>query len=87
MPSRFELEQMDPNAVVDTPYGQMVTNPESGRRELVFSPEGKQAYAAEQQRIRSKFGPNPFRNLPGAPQMEVEPGKPAFDPFSGRWIS
>lgn len=87
MPSRLELEQMDPNAIVDSPYGQLVTNPETGKRELQFTPEGKQRYGAEVQRLRSKLGPNPFRNIPGAPEMEIEPGKPVFDAFSGRWVS
>lgn len=85
-PSRGELAQYDPNTVIDTPYGQLVTNPETGQRELNFTPQGKIAYAKETQRLRSRLGPNPARGMRGAPEMEIEPGKPVFDAFNGRWV-
>ena len=77
---------MPPEAVVNTPYGQMVMG-EDGKRQLVFTPEGKQLWAQEQQRIRQKMGPNPVRHDPNAPQMDITPGKPAFDPFGLGWMS
>lgn len=82
MPSRSELVGVDPSVAIDTPYGQMVTDPNTGQRELVFTPEGKQLYAQEKVRLEKAFGPSPVAGMPGAPPPPVEPGKLAYNPFS-----
>lgn len=86
MPSRGELVGIDPSVAIDTPYGQMVTNPDTGQRELVFTPEGKVLWGQETQRLIQAYGPTPVAGLVGAPQPPVEPGRLAYNPFGVGWV-
>lgn len=87
LPSRAELIGVDPSVAIDTPYGQMVTNPDTGKRELVFTPEGKQLWGQEVQRLTKAYGPTPAAGLAGAPTPPVEPGRRSYNPFTGMWSS
>lgn len=80
VPSRSELMGMPPGTQVQTPYGTM-----DSTGKLNLSPEGQAKYKEAVVQRRKAFGPHPFANMPGAPEMPINLGKPAFNPFSGRW--
>jgi hypothetical protein len=86
MPSRFELETVQPGTAVDTPYGQIVAGAD-GRQEIQFTPEGKQLWAQEISRMRRDYGASPVGGDANAPKPKMTPGKSFFNPFLGRWGS
>lgn len=81
MPSRAELATLPSGTSVQTPFG--TVTPDGG---IAFTPEGAQQYQAAVVQRRKSFGQHPFANDPSAPQPPVEPGRSAFNPFTGTWL-
>lgn len=83
MPSGFDMRTLQPGEQAQTPWGPAVMG-EDGKPRIQFTPEGEQAYrqavVAERKKIRLPAGFEPL-----ADSLPVTPGRPIFDPFSGKW--
>jgi hypothetical protein len=86
MPSRLELEGVQPGTVPMTPYGP-ITIGADGKQEIQFTPEGKVAWATEVNRMQKDYGPTPVGGDPNAPKPRVTPGKQFYNPFTDTWGS
>jgi hypothetical protein len=81
VPSRSELQGLPPGAQVQTPFGVVGEDGEPKPR----TPEEAQRYQAAVVAKRREFGPHPFAGVAGAPPPPLRLGRPAFNPFSGKW--
>jgi hypothetical protein len=80
VPTRGELSQLPPGVQVATPYGTVGSD-----GQLQLSPEGRVLHQQALQKKLQEWGPSPFAGDPNAPKPNIRLGKPAVNPFTGRW--
>jgi hypothetical protein len=85
-PSRRQLASYPPGTAIETPYGPIVENPETGRRSVQLTPAGQARYMKDVAAMKTRLSPHPAVGDPNAPQPNLVPGRPFFDPFGGRFI-
>ena len=81
VPTAAEMSQLPEGTTVTTPYG---TVDASGK--LTPNEATQQKYREAVVARRKQFGPHPFASDPNAPQVNVELGKPSYNPFTGQWL-
>lgn len=86
-PSRRDYVGMLPGTGIGTPYG-VATIGADGNPIIQFSsPEHEARYRNDESQYKGRFGPTPLSRFPGAPQPTIQLGRPAFNPFTGTWLT
>lgn len=87
VPSRADYIGMLPGTQIGTPYGPASVGAD-GHPVISFpSPEHEARYRADETQYASGYGPTPLSQFPGAPSPIVRLGRPAWNPFSGTWLT
>lgn len=84
MPTAPEMNFAPPGSVFETPNGSM-TRGADGNWQFQPNEAGIAKYKEAKVKAIQKFGSHPFSSDPGAPLPPVEPGQPAYNPFTNSW--
>ncbi|MGH7411396.1 MAG: hypothetical protein ACREJ6_10130 [Candidatus Methylomirabilis sp.] len=82
------LQEMDRAAagVYNTPDATLEKD-ETGRvRVRGLTPEGHRKMGLIKQAMTKRYGAYPGMDDPNAPKPPIQPGMPAFNPYTGQWI-
>jgi hypothetical protein len=85
LPTSPEMEFAPPGSTFETPIG-TITKDATGKRSIQLNEAGIVKYKEAKARATTAFGGYPLAGSPGAPLPPVEPGQPAFNPFTNTWI-
>ncbi len=69
---------------LDVPEGQVTRL--DGQINARLSDLGKRQWLATKKRMVEEFGDYPDKDDPEAPQPTIVPGRPSFNPFTGKWV-
>lgn len=79
-----QIQALQPGQSVEHEFGTVTHDPQTGRNMLKLNPQAKARYQAAHQQLRAKF--KHFSSNPDAPQPNLIPGKPNYNPFTGEWL-
>jgi hypothetical protein len=81
IPDEYDLESLGEGQALMTPVGE-VYRENDGSYKLALNQQGKIKYEAMRQDLTKRFGWHPAHGDPLAPQPEIIPGLPNFNPFA-----
>ena len=87
VPSRRDYVGLLPGTGIGTPYGPATVGADGDPIIQFPTPEHEARYRQDETQYAARYGPNPIAQFPGAPQPNIRLGRPAFNPFSGTWLS
>ena len=87
VPSRADYVGLLPGTGIGTPYGHATVGSDGNPIIQFASPQHEARYRADEIQYASKYGSNPLSQFPGAPTPNIRLGRPAFNPFSGSWLT
>lgn len=87
IPTRSDLAGLLPGVQVQTPYGTTAMGADGEPVHTFASPESEARYRQDEASYAARYGPTPLASFPGAPTPRVRMGRPAFNPFTGSWLS
>lgn len=87
VPTRSDMAGLMPGVEARTPYGRASLGPDGRLAHTFDSPEAEQRYNMDQASYANRFGPTPLSSFPGAPTPPITLGRPAWNPWSGTWLT
>lgn len=86
IPSADKLQSYPPDAVVQTPYGNVsAADPNTGERTVRLNEQGKVLYQQRYKERKTRYGNYPTMGYPGAPVPTIRVTGRNFNPITGQW--